>query len=118
MSTQKQGSGDSVGEERDDLSEKAALSPGEARATDEARATTLDLPPEELSALARAFYELPLDYIGSPTALPVFPATDAARLAEIFRRPLPEEGCGRRRLERDCREGIQHSRQKGDPSRV
>jgi aromatic-L-amino-acid/L-tryptophan decarboxylase len=109
MSTQKQGSGDRAGEERDGLSEGAALS------SDEARATTLDLPAEELSALARAFYELTLDYIGSPTALPVFPDTDAARLAEIFRRPLPEEGCGLASLERDCREVIQNSRQNGHP---
>ncbi|MDQ3745304.1 MAG: pyridoxal-dependent decarboxylase [Acidobacteriota bacterium] len=115
MSTQKQGSGDRVGEEREDLNEGAALSSDEARATDEERATTLDLPPEELSALARAFYELTLDYIGSPNALPVFPATDAARLAEIFRRPLPEEGCGLESLARDCREVIQHSRQNGHP---
>ncbi|HYY95314.1 MAG TPA: pyridoxal-dependent decarboxylase [Pyrinomonadaceae bacterium] len=115
MSTQKQGGGDRVGEEREDLSEGAALSSDEARATDEERAATLDLPPEELSALARAFYELTLDYIGSPNALPVFPATDAARLAEIFRRPLPEEGCGLESLERDCREVVRHSRQNGHP---
>jgi glutamate/tyrosine decarboxylase-like PLP-dependent enzyme len=109
MSRQEQGKENVSGEERDDLSEGAALS------SDEARATTLDLPPEELSALARAFYDLTLDYIGSPNALPVFPATDAARLAEIFRRPLPEEGCGLESLERDCREVVRHSRQNGHP---
>src|ERR1043165_5291150 len=115
MSSQKQGSGDRAGEERDDLSEGAALSSDEAHATDEARATPLAPPPEELSALARAFYDLTLDYIGSPNALPVFPATDAARLAEIFRRPLPEEGCGLESRERDCREVVRHSRQNGAP---
>src|ERR1043165_6323643 len=96
MSTQKQGSGDRAGEERDDLSEGAALSSDEARATDEERATTLDLPPEELSALARAFYELTLDYIGSPNALPGFPPTDAAPLAANFPR-APRRGPPRAR---------------------
>src|ERR1043165_4649277 len=109
MSRQEQGKENVSGEERDDLSEGAALS------SDEARATTLDLPPEELSALARAFYDLTLDYIGSPNPLPAFPATGAARLAEIFRRPLPEEGCGLESLERDCREVVRHSRQNGHP---
>ena len=49
MSTQEQGSEDRHGEER---------------------AATLDLPPEELTALARTFFDLTLDYIGSPSALP------------------------------------------------
>jgi aromatic-L-amino-acid/L-tryptophan decarboxylase len=94
MSTQEQGGEDKHGEER---------------------AATLDLPPEELTALARTFFDLTLDYIGSPSALPVFPDTSAERLNEIFRRPLPVEGCGLESLERDCREVINHSRQNGHP---
>ena len=94
MSTQEQSSEDSHGEDR---------------------AATLDLPPEELTALARAFFDLTLDYIGSASALPVFPDTSAELLNEIFRRPLPAEGCGLESLERDCREVIRHSRQNGHP---
>jgi glutamate/tyrosine decarboxylase-like PLP-dependent enzyme len=94
MSTREQGSEEKQGEER---------------------AATLDLPPEELAALARAFFDLTLDYLGSPSALPVFPDTTAERLAEIFRRPLPAEGCTLESLERDCREVIRNSRQNGHP---
>jgi aromatic-L-amino-acid/L-tryptophan decarboxylase len=109
MSTQQQGSGDARGEERDEASAEVAAS------ADESRDATLDLPPEELAALARAFNELTLEYLGSPASLPVFPDTDAARLAELFRRPLPREGCALESLERDCREAIRHSRQNGHP---
>jgi glutamate/tyrosine decarboxylase-like PLP-dependent enzyme len=109
MSTQGERSGDPRGEEREDVRAEAAVS------QDDERAATLDLPPEELAALARTFYELSLDYISAPAALPVFPDTDAARPAEIFRRPLPAEGCGLESLERDCREVIRHSRQNGHP---
>src|SRR5947209_18901394 len=94
MSTQEQSSEDRRGEER---------------------AATLDLPAEELAALARTFFDLTLDYIGSPSALPVFPETSAERIAEIFRQPLPAEGCGLESLERDCREVIRHSRQNEHP---
>src|ERR1043166_6334847 len=109
MSTREQGSEVKSGEGRDGAGAEVAAS------ADEARAATLDLPPEELTALARAFNELTLEYLGSPASLPVFPDTDSARLAEIFRRPLPEEGCTLESLERDCREAIRHSRQNGHP---
>jgi glutamate/tyrosine decarboxylase-like PLP-dependent enzyme len=109
MSTHEQGSVDGPGGERDELTGGAAESSGEARAA------SLDLPPEELTELARAFYDLTLDYISAPSALPVFPDTSAELLAEIFRRPLPAEGCGLESLERDCREVIRHSRQNGHP---
>lgn len=109
MSTRGEGSVDERADERPEARAETAASP------DEARATTLDLPPGELEALARAFYGLTLDYLNSPSSLPVFPDTDAARLAEIFRRPLPQEGCGLESLERDCREVISHSRQNGHP---
>lgn len=109
MSTREKGSEVRSAEERDEARTEVAAS------SDEARAATLDLPAEELNALARAFCELTLEYLGSPASLPVFPDTDAARLAEIFRRPLPREGCGLESLERDCREAIRYSRQNGHP---
>jgi aromatic-L-amino-acid decarboxylase len=109
MGMHEQGSKDRPGEKRGGAMTEAAES------SDETRAASLDLPPEELKALARAFYELTLDYIGSPSALPVFPETSAERLAEIFRLPLPAEGCDPGSLERDCREVIKHSRQNGHP---
>src|SRR5947209_19572705 len=109
MSTHEQGSVDRPGEERGELTGGAAAS------SDEARAASLDLPPEELRHLAREFHELTLDYISSPSALPVFPDTSAELIAGIFRRPLPAEGCGLESLERDCREVIRHSRQNGHP---
>ncbi|HEX3559517.1 MAG TPA: pyridoxal-dependent decarboxylase [Pyrinomonadaceae bacterium] len=109
MSTHEQGSRDKLGGEGVEATTEAVES------SDETRAASLDLPPEELAELARAFSELTLDYIGSPSALPVFPETSAARLDEIFCLPLPAEGCGLERLERDCREVIRHSRQNGHP---
>jgi glutamate/tyrosine decarboxylase-like PLP-dependent enzyme len=79
------------------------------------RHASLDLPPAELNELARTFYQLALDYISSPRALPVFPDTSSERLVELFRKPLPAEGVGLERLARDCTEVIKHSRQNGHP---
>ncbi|PYS84802.1 MAG: pyridoxal-dependent decarboxylase [Acidobacteria bacterium] len=109
MSTHEQGGEDMLGGGRD------GATTGAVESSDEMRAASLDLPPEELHSLARAFYDLTLDYISSPSALPVFPDTSAARLAEIFNLPLPAEGCELESLERDCREVIRHSRQNGHP---
>ncbi|PYS97816.1 MAG: pyridoxal-dependent decarboxylase [Acidobacteria bacterium] len=76
---------------------------------------SLDVTPDELRELARVFNELTLDYVESPTALPVFPETSADAVAEIFRRPLPLEGADARGLARDCAEIIRHSRQSRHP---
>jgi aromatic-L-amino-acid decarboxylase len=79
------------------------------------RATTLDLPPDELRALARVFYDMALGYIESPDALPVFPETSAEAVAKIFRTSLPADGVGLADIERDCAEIIRNSRQNGHP---
>src|SRR5947209_4277104 len=86
-----------------------------AEQSDTRRATTLDLPPDELRALARVFYDIALGYIESPDALPVFPETSAEAVAKIFRTSLPADGVGLADIERDCAEIIRNSRQNGHP---
>jgi len=86
-----------------------------AGSSDETRAATLDLPPDELSELARLFQRLALDSVVPPDGLPVFPETSARATGEIFRRPLPEEGVSLESLELDCRRVVAHSRLNGHP---
>ncbi|HEV3470056.1 MAG TPA: pyridoxal-dependent decarboxylase [Pyrinomonadaceae bacterium] len=82
---------------------------------DGGRAASLDLPRGELRALAAMFEGLALDCLEPDRALRVFPDTDAARVKEIFRRPLPAEGCDLAALERACREVVRHSRLNNHP---
>ena len=82
---------------------------------DEARASTLDLPRDELEELARTFSRMALEYFASPEALPVFPETSAEAVAALFRGRLPKEGCGLDALARDCEGVVRHSRQNGHP---
>jgi len=86
-----------------------------ASSSGDARATTLDLPPEELRAMAGVFQELALDYVESSDALPVFPDTSAEAVAELFRAPLPAEGLSLSDIARGCRKIIRQSRQNGHP---
>jgi glutamate/tyrosine decarboxylase-like PLP-dependent enzyme len=79
------------------------------------RASTLDLPPEELEELGRAFGRLALDYLGEPEALPVFPETSAEALKELFGGALPAEGSGLEALKGACAEVFRQSRQNGHP---
>jgi aromatic-L-amino-acid decarboxylase len=81
----------------------------------EGRASSLDLPPEELRALAAMFEGLALDCLAPDRALPVFPDTTAARVKEIFSRPLPAEGVDLGTLERGCREVVGNSRRNNHP---
>ena len=80
-----------------------------------ARATTLDLPREELEELGRAFGRLALEHLGEPESLPVFPETSAERLASLFGGGLPGEGVGLEELTRACAEVFRQSRQNGHP---
>jgi glutamate/tyrosine decarboxylase-like PLP-dependent enzyme len=82
---------------------------------DEARASTLDLPPGELEELGRAFGRLALEYLSRPEALPVFPDTSAERLSGLFGGGLPSEGAGLEALTRACAEVFRQSRQNGHP---
>jgi aromatic-L-amino-acid/L-tryptophan decarboxylase len=82
---------------------------------DEARASTLDLPPGELEELGRAFGRLALEYLSGPEALPVFPDTSAERLAGLFGGALPAEGSGPDALLGACAEVFRQSRQNGHP---
>ncbi|MDT7807449.1 MAG: aromatic-L-amino-acid/L-tryptophan decarboxylase [Acidobacteriota bacterium] len=82
---------------------------------DEARASSLDLAPDELAELARTFYRMSLDYMSEPASLPVFPDTSSEKLDELFRGGLPAEGVGLESLTRDCAEVVRHSRQNGHP---
>ncbi len=82
---------------------------------DRARATTLDLPPEELEELGRRFGRLALEYMSAPEALPVFPDTSAEKLAGMFRSALPAEGVGIEALMQACAEVFRASRQNGHP---
>ncbi|HST51101.1 MAG TPA: pyridoxal-dependent decarboxylase [Pyrinomonadaceae bacterium] len=86
-----------------------------AESSDSLRATTLDLPPDELHAMARAFQELALRCIDAPDALPVFPETSAETVAKLFRSPLPSEGLSLSDIERGCAGIIRQSRQNGHP---
>jgi aromatic-L-amino-acid decarboxylase len=79
------------------------------------RADTLDLPPEELEELARAFGELARGYLSAPEALPVFPDTSADKLERLFGGGLPAEGTGLEALTRACAEVFRQSRQNGHP---
>src|SRR5918998_2419365 len=81
----------------------------------EARASTLDLPPDELEELGRAFGRLALEHLSEPEALPVFPDTSAERLAGLFGGGLPVEGVGLEALTRACAEVFRQSRQNGHP---
>jgi glutamate/tyrosine decarboxylase-like PLP-dependent enzyme len=110
MSTKEKRSGsDEFAEKGDDAAGVAAGS------SDSARETTLDLPPEELRALAGVFQELALDYVESSGALPVFPDTSAEAVAELFRTSLPVEGVSLGDIARGCRQIIRQSRQNGHP---
>jgi glutamate/tyrosine decarboxylase-like PLP-dependent enzyme len=80
-----------------------------------ARTNTLDLPPEELQELARAFGELTLEYLSAPEALPVFPDTSAERIERLFGGGLPEAGVGAEELAGACAEVFRQSRQNGHP---
>src|SRR2546421_2091496 len=100
---------------RADESASRDTAAGAPESSDETRKASLDVTPDELRELARVFNELTLDYVESPTALPVFPETSAEAVAEIFRRPLPVEGADARSLARDCEEMIRHSRQSRHP---
>lgn len=82
---------------------------------DEARASTLDLPPGELEELGRAFGRLALEYLSEPEALPVFPDTSAEKLKGLFGGRLPEEGSGLEALTSACAEVFRQSRQNGHP---
>jgi aromatic-L-amino-acid decarboxylase len=79
------------------------------------RASTLDLPPEELEELARAFGRLALEYLSGPEALPVFPETSAEKLKGLFGGGLPAEGLGLEALTGACAEVFRQSRQNGHP---
>jgi aromatic-L-amino-acid/L-tryptophan decarboxylase len=110
MSTKEKRSGsDEFVEKSDEAAGAAAGSSGSARET------TLDLPPEELRALAGVFQELALDYTETSGALPVFPDTSAEAVAELFRTSLPVEGVTLGDIARGCREIIRQSRQNGHP---
>jgi len=100
---------------RADESASRDTAAGAPESSDETRKASLDVSPDELRELSRVFNELTLDYVESPTALPVFPETSAEAVAEIFRRPLPVEGADARSLARDCEEMIRHSRQSRHP---
>jgi aromatic-L-amino-acid/L-tryptophan decarboxylase len=80
-----------------------------------ARASTLDLPAEELEELSRAFGRMALEYLSGPEALPVFPETSAEGLAGLFGGGLPSEGVGLEPLTRACAEVFRQSRQNGHP---
>ena len=82
---------------------------------DGARASSLDLPREELLELARVLAGLALDYMETASTLPVFPETSAGHIAGLFRGPLPLEGVGLEALERDCGEIIGNIRHNGHP---
>jgi aromatic-L-amino-acid decarboxylase len=79
------------------------------------RAASLGVAREEWAALAEMFTALAFEAVEPDGASPVFPETSAARVAAIFRRPLPEEGVGREALERGCREVLGHTRQNNHP---
>ncbi|MBV9924381.1 MAG: aminotransferase class V-fold PLP-dependent enzyme [Acidobacteria bacterium] len=79
------------------------------------RATTLDLPPEELEELGQRFGRLALEHLSAPEALPVFPETSAERLAGLFGGRLPTEGVGLEALTQACAEVFRQSRQNGHP---
>ena len=101
---------------QDDEAGGAASASGDrGGAAEGVRASTLDLPREELRELARMMGGLALDYMESAASLPVFPETSAAQLGSMFRGPLPTEGVGLEKLERDCAEIIGHSRHNGHP---
>jgi glutamate/tyrosine decarboxylase-like PLP-dependent enzyme len=80
-----------------------------------ARASTLDLPPEELEELGRAFGRLALEHLREPEALPVFPETSAEKLQGLFGGGLPAEGTGLEALAGACAEVFRQSRQNGHP---
>lgn len=82
---------------------------------DGARASTLDLPRDELEELARTFGRMTVEYLAGEAALPVFPDTSGERVAALFRGRLPEEGIGLEELARGCAEVVRHSRQNGHP---
>jgi glutamate/tyrosine decarboxylase-like PLP-dependent enzyme len=79
------------------------------------RAATLDLPREELDALAAMFQGLATEYMRAPAAAPVFPETSAEQLAALLRRPLPEEGSGLEALAEECRAVVVNSRANNHP---
>ncbi|HYP53584.1 MAG TPA: pyridoxal-dependent decarboxylase, partial [Pyrinomonadaceae bacterium] len=79
------------------------------------RASSLDLPEEELRELASRASAFVADYFARVSELPVFPDTSAAEVSRLFRAPVPEEGEPTERVLEDCRAVFDHSRHNGSP---
>ncbi|HZI19416.1 MAG TPA: aminotransferase class V-fold PLP-dependent enzyme [Pyrinomonadaceae bacterium] len=79
------------------------------------RAATLDPPSDELTRLAELFHGLAVDYVSSPVAPRVFPPASAERVAEVLRRPLPEEGADFDELADECKWVMRYGRANGHP---
>ncbi|MGH9944529.1 MAG: pyridoxal phosphate-dependent decarboxylase family protein [Pyrinomonadaceae bacterium] len=81
----------------------------------ERRASSLDITPEELSALASGADELVREYFARVAGMPVFPAASAAEIAAWLPVELPAEPESLDALLEDCRRVMQHSRHNGHP---
>jgi aromatic-L-amino-acid/L-tryptophan decarboxylase len=76
---------------------------------------SLDITDDELRELSAQSAALVADYFAHVAELPVFPDTDAARVAERFRPSLPVEGEPLAALMEDCRAILSASRHNGHP---
>ncbi len=76
---------------------------------------SLDITDDELRELSAQAVALVADYFARVAELPVFPDTDAARVAERFRTNVPIEGEPLAALMEDCRAVLNASRHSGHP---
>ncbi len=76
---------------------------------------SLDITDDELRELSAQTTALVADYFARVSELPVFPETDAARVANRLRTSLPIEGEPVATLMEDCRAVIDASRHNGHP---
>lgn len=76
---------------------------------------SLDITDDELRELSAQSVALVADYFARVAEFPVFPDTDAARVAERFRTNVPIEGEPLAALMEDCRAVLDASRHSGHP---
>ena len=76
---------------------------------------SLDITGDELRELSAQSVALVMDYFARVAELPVFPDTDAARVAERLRTDVPAEGEPLASIVEDCRAVIDASRHNGHP---
>src|SRR5215210_8265975 len=97
------------------MSERRERQDGDEAEHSAARASRLEIGPDELRELSAQTFVMVSDYFTGLSELPVFPNTTAAELSERFNRALPVEAASLEQIMDDCRAIIHASRHNGHP---